>query len=209
MPKKLIALLIVLLAMTAYSTNGRLRAEVEVSLEGIVQLRTYSLDGVASCSGFIVKKDIIITAGHCIHAQGAFAQKVVFSNKKTVDYTVVFASFSTLGEKPDFAIIKADTDNRASLRLADHSTLLFEPVQVIGVHEAKQYASPGLHIFTRGVESFFALSVVHGDSGGPIVNKHNGLVLGVTSSMFRDGPLATGAPIKIVIAKLRELGLNQ
>lgn len=86
---------------------------------------------VADCSGFLVGKDILVTAGHCIDSEtdcsnykwvfgyddqtNVFKKSNVYSCKSIIDQS---AKYNLLGYAKDFAVIKLDraVEGRAPLK---------------------------------------------------------------------------------------------
>ncbi len=174
-------------------------------------------------SGFVIDKDgHIVTNYHVV--EGAQTIQVGFSNRETVDATVVGSDPAT-----DLAVLKVDLSAQAlaPLALADSDAVeVGDPVVAIGnpfglertvtagIVSALQRAvtSPSGSTIDHVIQTDAPIN--HGNSGGPLIDSH-GRVIGVNSQIETggsgDGNVGIGFAVpsntvKTVVAQLLEHG---
>lgn len=160
--------------------------------------RFYSQPSVAWCSGFLVGKDLVVTAGHCMEsitdcakakwvfnfkadheAQTAFSvsKDDVFSCKK-----IVKQSLSRLSGT-DFAIIQLDrpVTNSEPVKLAREDFAVGTPLVMIGHPSGlPQKIADGAKVISKNGVNFRAnLDAFHVNSGSGVFNSQTGDLVGI------------------------------
>ena len=160
----------------------------------------------AFCSGALVGPDIILTAGHCLESElDCASTKFVFGfgitkageQPTSVDISEVYRCVGLLGRKtqkkgPDWALVKLDrpVSNHAVLKLDVSGTLadgdpLFSighpaglPKKIVGGGKVRDISPQGYFVAT--------VDAYGGDSGSPVFNAKNGLLVGILVAGERD-----------------------
>jgi len=154
----------------------------------------------ASCSGFLVAPDIMMTAGHCVLNESACASiRFVFGFAirkegelpKTVPASEVYSCARLLGraerqDGPDWALVKLDRPVVGHQPLAlnqagniANGTSLY----VIGHPEGLPAKFAGGKVRSTSPKDYFVatLNTYNGNSGSPVFNARTGLVEGILS----------------------------
>ncbi|OFZ80912.1 MAG: hypothetical protein A2583_05635 [Bdellovibrionales bacterium RIFOXYD1_FULL_53_11] len=162
--------------------------------------RFYDQPDGAFCSGVLVGKDLVLTAGHCVESMfGCFMSKFVFgfSVKKQGDNPVSVPAGEVYSCRE---IVKREQDNHgadfAVIRL-DRSVAGHEPLEInrsVQVENGTKIvlvggpsgiplkiASGARVIDNKKDKGFFVANTdsFHGNSGGPVINAYTGLIEGV------------------------------
>jgi V8-like Glu-specific endopeptidase len=150
------------------------------------------------CTGFLVKKNVIATAGHCVCKDTLADLRIVFGYKMSDPYTpvtkvaneniykvvkIIHKVLNREVNRSDWALVQLDreVEEQEGLTLSEDEIACDQPVYVIG-HPAGlplKYA-PGAKV--RGFkENFFSadLDTYMGSSGSPVFNDKTHEVIGI------------------------------
>ena len=147
------------------------------------------------CSGFLIAKNLLLTAGHCVTSKSVCNNlKWIFEYKNQTSkipsnnvYSCkkIIATGIRSKDKRDFSIIELDRDveDRVPLELNFENNLTINQELVIIGHPAglsMKIADNGFVRSNANPNYFVAnLDSFHGNSGSPVFNKKTGLVEGV------------------------------
>ena len=144
-----------------------------VNIETVVQLRSSS----STCSGFIVARGVVATAGHCIHATDT-RQLIVFSDGTSRPYLVF--SYTNDGVcVHDWALLLVDTGKRGweDLKYTEPDGPTLYTVGHVGASR-NQLAFAGMLLAVDAENVYMGSGARHGQSGSPIAD-HSGRVVAV------------------------------
>ncbi len=150
------------------------------------------------CTGFLVKEDIIATAGHCANENNVKDLRIVFGFKMLGLSTpvtwipneniykgvkIIRRVYNCTSNGSDWALVKLDRkiEGRAVAKLSKKSIFYDQPVYIIGypVGLPLKY-SPGASVGDIGKSYFSAdLNVYCGSSGSPVFDSHTHEVIGI------------------------------
>lgn len=165
----------------------------------VVKLTT----ATARCSGFVLGKDLVITAGHCV---GGDKTRIIFDDGMSVEATTAFVG-SHRGA--DFAILIAATGERKPLKPATYIRPMGEATMIGYPWVAdRQVIEAGQVIY--GDDRFIRIAsyAFPGSSGSPVFDEDFN-VIGICTTTEYPAPVFTGTSIKLVVMKLKELGLRK
>ncbi|HXH29310.1 MAG TPA: serine protease [Bacteriovoracaceae bacterium] len=153
---------------------------------------------VASCSGFLVAKDVIATAGHCIQSIWECDQAAWVFNLKLERASQTDVSVSTKdiynckkiirqrfgkGDGQDYALIKLDRPvlGAVPVTLSAQAPRPGEPLVMIGHPSGlPQKITDGAQVLTVKGKTFMAnVDAFKISSGSPVFNAQTGVVLGI------------------------------
>ena len=164
---------------------------------------------VPSCTGFLVKPDLLVTAAHCIKAQEdcdnfKWVFEYALASQSDKNYTkvgadrvyqckkIVARNYQNFGDI-DYAILQLDrpVEGRKPLKLALNSqpavgTGLVNIGNSNGLPLKFKDSAPILHIKPSGQAFDSEMDTFGGDSGSPVFDSATGEVLGITSSGHAD-----------------------
>lgn len=184
------------------SDSGRLRIEREVIDDRVVRLLINS----HACSGFVVAKDLIATAAHCVNVKDNkfYKTEVDYVGGRKAPFK--FVAKGGLYAGADWALISSDTEAIESMPLS------FVPV------------TPGMVVATIGhpfavieeimtfgmvmkVDSMITIAMINypGESGSPVIDQ-GGLVIGILSAVHVQTPVTYITPVTPLGKKIYELG---
>jgi hypothetical protein len=150
------------------------------------------------CTGFLVKDDIIATAGHCVNEQNVKDLRFVFGYKmmdSSASVTgilqkdiykgvrIIHRVYRRKGNQSDWALVKLDRSvvGQEAVTLSREEITLNKPVYIIGypVGLPLKY-SPGA-IVSEISEAYFSadLNVYNGSSGSPVFDIETHEVIGI------------------------------
>ena len=171
----------------------------------IIHKSVVNISGVTvECTGFIGKKNYIITAKHCI--QESIIYVVTYWDKKLVPAVVVFES-----KYQDIAILKAPTFDYPAVAFAPHvplelGDLVHHIRYVLGEGQLRANGVYAAHecMFLDKCYHWIAIAGVPGDSGGALFRSDTGEVVGVTSMSYwpLGAPMTMFVPIEDVVVWL-------
>jgi len=163
----------------------------------------YNEPMASSCTGFLVSKDILLTAGHCnsqekkcdgsswvlgFTSENKFIEKdKLFKCKKILahetdlakrrDYTLIKLDREVTGIKPLTLRRKGNVNKKDELALLGHPSGL--PLKVASSGYIRSNNKKNAY-FTTTLDSF------HGNSGSPVINTRTGLVEGILTQGEED-----------------------
>lgn len=176
----LVTALLVTLASVALSRN-----EVLTNYPQVVKLLK---DGKAVCTGVVVKKDFVATAGHCATKNTKISVK--FSDKPAR----IFKVWKTVDNRQtyeDWALLKGDTGNVKPWPLAENPPRMPYPTYFVtfGPEDQRQKAIPCFlthFIVRKGKLTLAGIGVVvRGDSGSALLD-FNQNVIGILTGFRGD-----------------------
>jgi V8-like Glu-specific endopeptidase len=150
---------------------------------------------VASCSGFLVDSDTIITAGHCISNFDCSDYAIVFgytidgqkSDPTLVNNSDIYFCQSIIKRvytsNEDFSIVKLDrpVQGRSPLRLSSQAPQIGEDISVIG-HPSGLPTKYADNAKVRSIENGYfvsSLDTYGGNSGSAVFNSSSFEVIGI------------------------------
>lgn len=159
-----------------------------------------------ACSGFIVGRGLVATAGHCI-SPADLHQFVRFIDGVTVPYKVIAYTFTEAGFE-DWAVVMADTGTRPYYEIDDSPLERRQVVTHIGhpLGTDLEYSVWGMVIGSSGYEIALGTTAIEGESGSPVIDAAN-RVVGILTCTGRPFPVATACtvgPLKHLVAALTE-----
>lgn len=164
--------------------------------EGVYRHRAVvNLDG--GCSGFVARRNRIVTAAHCASANFA-----TLYNSRIVRIQLLRKGSDI--KQDDWAVFSANTSDIVPLPIATSLPVLGEECWIIGFGGASvRPLRTSCQVIDSGSSDdkgyiVLAATAIKGDSGGPVFNG-NGEVVGIlTRSSYPDFPLANAVEIKRV-----------
>lgn len=162
---------------------------------------------LASCSGFLVGDDLLVTAGHCITNEGDCSNNVwifdynssnteegtrVFNAKKNTVYSCkkIISRSQSMLTKNDYALIKLDrkVTDRTPLKVSKRKPKVGTELVVIGhptglptkIADGAQVRKKHWKYFSTNLDTF------GGNSGSAVLNAETGKVLGILVRGDRD-----------------------
>jgi len=182
----------------------RLRIERPAIDEAVVRLEINN----SLCSGFVVAKDLIATAAHCVARKTPITHALVnFLDGTDVPFKVVAKGSVQAGH--DWALVSADTREIVPIPF---NIALPTPGMVVasvghphGVIE--QWMTFGM-VMQVGKVIILAEINYPGESGSVIMDQ-GGNAIGILSAVNLQTPVAYITPIEILASKMYELGYTQ
>jgi|GEM_PF-4571601 S1-C subfamily serine protease len=163
----------------------------------------------STCSGFIVGKNVIATASHCIsyNGQAITKGKVVYTDNVAVDFKVIKIGGTFAGN--DWALLQADTGTREVLKFMIDVPHVGDIVKSIGHPNGVPYQveSIGQIVFVGQVYRM-ACKNYPGESGSPVLDSNNE-VIGILSATYSAVPLTVITPIAPLARTFFQLGYIQ
>jgi len=150
------------------------------------------------CTGFLVKEDVIATAGHCAAEKDVTGLRIVFGFKMLGLSTpvtwipheniykgvkIIHRVFDPKGKGPDWELIKLDrkVDGHPLVKLSEKPIVLDQPVYILG-HPCGLPLKYSSGAQVRGINgACFAadLNVYSGNSGSPVFDCNTHEVIGI------------------------------
>lgn len=169
--------------------------------------RFYDQEAGATCSGFLVAPDLVMTAGHCLMSITCARTRFVFGfairkdggSPKTAPTSEVYSCAKILDSRfarkrkdPDWALVKLDrpVEGHAPLAL-DKTGKIVEgtPLFIIGYPTGlPAKVSGGATVIDASFRDYFIadLDTYDGNSGSPVFSAQTRLVVGILSSGEKD-----------------------
>lgn len=186
------------------TVRSRLRIERPVVDPRIVRLEIDS----HLCTGFVVAKDLIATASHCVLQKEPIKLALVdFIDGRYETFKVVAVGGLYAGN--DWALLKSNTEEIEPIPFS-----IVPPVPGLMVASIGHPHGIKEEIMTFGmvtaVGRMIQLAEINypGESGSPIIDQ-GGQVIGVLSAVNIQAPVAYVTPIEVLAKKLFQLGYVQ
>lgn len=185
----------------AQRIERRLRVEREVEDERVVRL---FIDN-KSCTGFVVAKNVLATAAHCISQPAPIKEAIAeFTDGSEKPFKVIAQGGTAAGQ--DWALLKTDTGKRPPFQFAITPPTLGEMVASVG----HPYGVPE-QLMTYGMIMRLD-NMIHtaqtnypGESGSPLIDR-GGQVMGIVAAINVQAPVTYVTPIGVLARKLFQLG---
>ncbi len=149
----------------------------------------------AFCSGFLIKNNIVVTAGHCVDRGSLASTRFVFGYRllasgkvqNRIPNSAIYRGVQILADQEaaaDFAVVRLDRNVSPQVPLPiqrSGAVAVNTPLYVIG-HPSGLPAkvATGAHVFASNADFFRAnLDTYGGNSGSPVFNATNDKVVGV------------------------------
>lgn len=191
---RILSLFLVLYVVVSYAfepPRPRPRYEKVVMDPSIVHLI-----GRSSCTGFIVAKDTVATAFHCVDHMDKDSDMLIefVSGNRALFKVIAHGSLERFVN--DWAILQGPTGELPALVLSSKPAKIYDKGISVGYTEgdAFQFATPGVVLARVDGALELALFVYPGDSGSPFVSMETGEVLGIVSATRRPFPGALVVP---------------
>ncbi len=152
------------------------------------------------CTGFLVKKDVIATAGHCVNEENVTDLCFVFGfkmkdastpitqvpNQNIYKGAAIISKVENRRTGSDWALIKLDrkVEGQRVAKLSGQAIYLEQPVYIIGHPLGLPLkVAPGAHVCDISKTCFVAdLDVYSGNSGTPVFDSETHIVIGIVVS---------------------------
>lgn len=183
------------------------RRPIKSNYESVVKL---DMDNMSTCTGFILSKNVLGTASHCILDSGneKVTGTVVFTDKTRKPFKIL--AYGGMYASQDWALIAAETGDRRPLRFnIDTPTIGMFTVSIGHPHgNVQQETSFGM---LMSIGQTLRISGVNfpGESGSPILFRDSEEVIGILSATYRVAPVTIATPIAPLARKFFELGFTQ
>lgn len=199
------------ICLPAHTSNWANKSEVldPQDLKSIVMIT----GGGKMCSGSIIKDGLILTAKHCVMSPETGAQEETeeisfYDGRLQIGKVISVGEFEPITQTNnarDFALIMADTHDYPHFEIS-YAGLSYEDTYTIyGFHsEIMEFvltkrSGPFLGYLRMVAPSdkmaIFGISVVPGNSGGPILNSKHQIVGVITAAPIDMGHVGLGVPI--------------
>lgn len=166
----------------------RVRYEKVTAFPQVVRLRMPN----ASCSGFIIAKNIIMTAAHCVARMEKDSDVLVYfqGGRKTLAKVLVVGSPEDISK--DFAVLSADTADITPFKVAKHRPKVGTFTLSLGHPDGDefQFSSIGKVVISEGGVVTVAGVVYPGESGGALISVETFEVVGLISRTGRPVPIS-------------------
>ncbi|GAA5417247.1 hypothetical protein Pryu01_02310 [Paraliobacillus ryukyuensis] len=178
--------------------------------KSVVQITVETETSERTGSGFLYNAlGDIITNAHVV--KDATSITVTLSNAETYKAAIV-----GIGDKTDIAVIRVpQLTNRTVMHTASESLAVGDEIIAIGSPLGFQNSvSVGIISGTNrsfDVDGFnyknvyqISANITHGNSGGPLINRNNGEIVGINSAGVSDSDIAFSIPIEQVMEQVTE-----
>lgn len=188
-------LFVVIFFLLAPILMARPRSERTTRLAAVVHV--YSRTG--SCSGFVVKRNVVATAKHCLDSSDI--RTVEFADGRREEFVPAYVS-----KNLDFTLLLVDTKQIEPFRLDPRPNHTLHQVNQIGYTDGgpDQLITPGLVVGRFGERLITTAMAIKGDSGGVVLN-HDNSAIGLICQTFFPAPGTEAVAIQAVIKALTEL----
>lgn len=200
--------------VTVGATNispDNLQQMIHEAQKSIVQINVETIDSTRVGSGFIYNsRGDIVTNAHVI--SDAISIEVTIANAETYPAAIV-----GIGAEKDIAVIRVpQLINQPSIELETSGALL-PGTEIIAVGSPLGFTNTVSLGIISGVDRSFDIngytyenvyqisaSITHGNSGGPLINRSTGKVIGVNSAGIEESEIGFSIPIPAIIDDIME-----
>jgi len=151
-------------------------------------LRLHNEEGNFFCTGFVINKYYAITAAHCVtdrmSTDGMTKEDIIIKSSLS-ENTDTTARAAAIGGRTDIAVLRGDFSKFNNVRIAANK---------VDINPKKEYVACGYPLGQKKVfcsklkilgNQIFAIKaegyLYPGMSGGPVLDKHHNIVIGVNS----------------------------
>lgn len=193
---------VALVDASAVRSNGdgtsRLAAPTLAAAYGVCPSERFRNQPIAAfCSGFLVKNNIVVTAGHCINnypytlanTRFVFGYRLLASGQvqNRIPNSAIYRGVQVLADREaaaDFAVVRLDRNVSPQVPLPiqrSGAVAVNTPLYVIGYPSGlPAKVATGAHVIASNADFFRAnLDTYGGNSGSPVFNATNDKVVGV------------------------------
>lgn len=165
-----------------------LKESTVFSSEGSM-VRIFNADGEFTCTGFVVGKNYVVTAGHCISEDNILSTEyVTIENLSTGEQ--VIAKPAGINSRMDWGLIYGDFSRMPAAKVAYNTHYL--PSTVIACGYPQGTRTMHCESLSPKGNSYFAVrangALFPGMSGGPVFSP-SGVVVGINSAVTQNGSL--------------------
>jgi hypothetical protein len=148
-----------------------------------------------SCTGFVVERGLIATAGHCIKATSKY-QEVTFIDGHHTPYKIISYAENVV-TREDWALVMADTGSLPHYGLDPLGVKQFSFVEHVGhpLGDPEEYEVFGMYMSAVGFMQIYASYAVPGESGSPVINEA-GSVVGILTRTGYPAPIMEACTIE-------------
>lgn len=200
----LLFIVLFFLILPSLLASDRRREERPVHVQEVVSILSGDLRTPQECTGFIVAKDIVVTAAHCL-SEKVGIKIVGFADGRKEAFQVLKVS-DTPSPYTDFAILKVNTAALSAAALERGKVTPLTPTIQFrySLEDEHQYIMPGMYMLTTDAVWISSIALP-GDSGGPVMSAESEKVIGLVTQSLYPIPVTRAVPIERVLAALAEL----
>lgn len=202
--KLIIRLILLILLWTSF-----VRADPrQLMLNPIPQVVYLSLVGNHSCTGFVIEKNILITAHHCVEdnllAGNPFIEAHYIDGSRT---PLLIAAHGISEDLDDWAVLVGDTGSIPPLMVAEEMPAIGSKTRSVGFGgdlRGQAFSDGEFQGISWQQKYKIATQVIPGDSGSPLLDS-KGRAVGIVIQTSCLEPLAFAIPIHPAIVALHKL----
>lgn len=186
-----------------------LKTIVREAEKNVLQIEGYNANDIETGSGFLFNdKGDIITNAHVIKDA-----EVIYV--RTANARIYHAAVVGIGDKTDIALLRVPELASQDFLPIDKDTSIDIGSDIIALGSPHGFQNTATIGIVSGVDRNFSIDgfdytnvyqisaqITHGNSGGPLINKDNGHVIGVNSAGTEDGVIGFSIPITEVIDQI-------
>lgn len=186
--------------------SDKIRVTVPTKIPSVVRLVVGDVL-TNSCTGFVVEKNIIVTAAHCLERSGNV--RALFEDGTNRKFISLAAGNRFISASEDIAVLQGNTGNIVPIKLATEPRIDAH-CRSIGYgpdyNQKQTQCYGGKEMWTEGT-LVFSGDIDYGDSGGPVIND-NDEIIGEQVLLSADGrPTFWAVPTSVIIKYLENLKL--